>query len=147
MSATVNTTKAPKTASVLTPEIITALGALAADKEALKVALQQTPELESVMADLQAAAADASSPKALATKLGLPASSVLAMTDWMFIEKGKSTYIGTEGKIADRSFASRFVVPTKKLADAGLKAKLEELSVKVFSYAVQEAAAMGITSI
>ena len=147
MSATINTAKAPKTtATVLTPEVLQALGALAADKEALKVFVAQNPELGAVANQLAGAAAEQGSPRNVAATAGLAGDHTI-LKDWMDIEKGKSSYCGVTAEIADRTFAARFVLPTKKLETGDLKEKLHLLTVKVALFAAQEAKAMGITSI
>ena len=141
MAATVKTTAPAATA--ISDAVKTLLGL---DKAALAEATKTNPELETIVNQLKDQIAEEGSPRNVAVVKGLTGDTSV-LTDWMEVKKGASTYLGVNAKIADRSFAARFVVPAKKAEDAVIAGKIKELSVKVALFAAEEAKKMGLTSI
>lgn len=120
---------------------------LGLDKAALAEVAKTNPELGESINLIKMQIAEAGSPLALAQNLGLDPKNVQGLSDWMLVKKGASTYLGTEGKIAERSFAIRMVLPTKKAEDATIADKIKELTVRTWAAAEQFARELGLTSI
>lgn len=133
-------TTAPKTA--IAAEAIAAIVSLSQDKAAWTAAVAAQPELATALTVIQDQIAEAGSPRNVAVVNNLTGPTD-CLTDWMSIEKGKSSYLGCNAKIADRSFACRFVLPTEKAKK--FEAEIKLLTVKVALYAASEAKAMGLS--
>lgn len=119
---------------------------LGLDKAALAEATKANPELAGAVEQIKNQIAEEGSPRNVAVVHNMTGD-LSVLTDWMEVKKGASTYLGVNAKIADRSFAARFVVPAKKAEDAVIAGKIKELSVRVALFAAEEAKKLGLTSI
>ena len=118
---------------------------VARDPKAMADLAEKDPEAHKSLLQVVVALAEQGTPKAMANVLGFAATATEHFEDWMDLNKGASTYLGLNLKIAGKSAAFRIVAPTKVLTEKPKVAeKIKELSLHVGAYAIEKAKELGL---